>query len=242
MGWLSRHIEIMKQNGPDPWKVDTGIRLVEVDPYMDAATQRRSLIAFYFGTKVASGDVTSDQVIDSVARRAYTDLQRTIHGFGAHCAKAEIKSHIHATLRSFVVDLATCNSQGEFDKRHDQWCKSACELFGKFSHSDRGIIFHYGQAQKWLNMTLKYLAVLNHPEVQRAYGFLHVPVDKYVYNEADNAGVKRPPCPHAWSKLDREKYINYQHRLREMVASTPYSCPLDWEADVWITRATGLTT
>lgn len=61
--------------GPDPWKVDTGIRLVEVDPYMDAATQRRSLIAFYFGTKVASGDVTSDQVIDSVlANRAFGTL------------------------------------------------------------------------------------------------------------------------------------------------------------------------
>jgi len=42
-------------------------------------------------------------------------------------------------------------------------------------------------------MTLKYLAVLNHPEVQRAYGFLHVSVDKCVYNEAATAGVKRPP-------------------------------------------------
>lgn len=91
-------------------------------------------------------------------------------------------------------------------------------------------------------MTLKYLAVLNHPEVQQAYAFLHIPVDKYVYNEAATAGVKRPPRPHSWSKLDREKYINYQRRLREIVASTPYSCSLDWEADVWITGATGLTT
>lgn len=209
---------------------------------MDAATQRRSLIAFYFGTKVASGDVTSDEVIDGVARRAYADLRRTIHGFGTHPAKAEIKDYIHATLRMFIADLETCNSQEEFDERHDQWCTSACERFKQYSHPGRDFNFHYGQAQKWLNMTLKYLAVLDHPQVQRAYTFLHVPVDKYVYDEAGTAGVKRPSRPYAWSRLDREKYLNYQHRLRKMVDSTPYSCPLDWEADVWVTRVTGLTT
>lgn len=208
---------------------------------MDAATQRRSLIAFYFGTKVATSDVTSDEVIDSVARRSYADLQRTIHGFSTHPAKAKIKDYTHATLRTFVANLDTCNSQEEFDKRHDQWCTSICEHFGQFSHPDRDIMFHYGQAQKWLNMTLKYLAVLDHPQVQRVYTYLHVPVDKYVYHEAAAAGIKRPPWPHAWSKLDREKYLNYQHSLREMVASTPYSCPLDWESDVWVTRVAGPT-
>lgn len=208
---------------------------------MDAATQRRNLIAFYFGTKVATGDVTSDQVVDGVSRRAYADLQRTIHGFGRLPAEAkiELRAHIHATIREFVANLGTCETQEEFDNRHDQWCESACERLRLFAQSEQSISFHYGQAQKWLNMTLKYLAVLDHPKVKRVYGYLHVPVDKYVYDQAANAGVKRPGWPHSWSKLPREKYLNYQRALRKMVASTHYSCPLDWEADVWVTRATG---
>jgi len=41
----------------------------------------------------------------------------------------------------------------------------------------------------------------------------------------------------AWSTLGPEKYIAYQESLREMVkAKGKYSCPLDWEADVWVTR------
>ena len=77
--------------------------------------------------------------------------------------------------------------------------------------------------------------------VSLGYGYLHVPVDKYVYDEASAAGVKRPTWPNAWLKFDREKYLNYQHQLRELVASMPYSYPLDWEADVWVTRGTSPT-
>lgn len=40
-------------------------------------------------------------------------------------------------------------------------------------------------------MTLKYLAVLDHPDVQRVYPYLHVPLDLYVYNEASREGIKR---------------------------------------------------
>lgn len=47
-------------------------------------------------------------------------------------------------------------------------------------------------------------------------------------------GVKRLT---AWSTLGPERYIAYQESLREMVKSKDkYSCPLDWEADVWVTR------
>ena len=58
---------------------------------MDAATQRRNLIAFYFGTEVAVGDIASNRVVDKVARRAYADLRRAIHRFGTHPAKDTIK-------------------------------------------------------------------------------------------------------------------------------------------------------
>ena len=209
---------------------------------MDPQIQRRSLIAFYFGTKVATANVTSEQAIHGVARRAYADLQRTLRGFGTHQSRSELKRSTIASIQSFVDNLATIDSQASFDAQHDHWCRTTCDKFAHHEHGSRPFSFHYGQAQKWLNMTLKYLAVLDHPDVQRLYPYLHVPVDQYVYKEAASAGVTRPVAPNAWSTLTSEKYIDYQHRLRQMVESTgKYTCPLDWEAAVWIDRTSTTT-
>lgn len=202
---------------------------------MDAATQRRNLIAFHFGTKVATADVTSEQAILGASGKAYADLQRTLQGMGTHPDRDILKQKTHESITAFVDDLATINSQEEFDQAHKRWCEKTVAEFEQYVHPTRtGFKFHYGQAQKWLNMTLKYLAVLDHPDVQRVYPYLHVPLDQYVYNEASREGIKRLT---AWSRLGPEKYITYQESLREMVkAKGKYSCPLDWEADVWVTR------
>lgn len=202
---------------------------------MDTTTQRRSLIAFYFGTKVATADVTSEQAIIGTSRRAYADLQRTLRGIDTHPDRDILKQKTHESITTFVDDLASIDSQEEFDRAHKQWCENTVAEFEQRVHPTRpGFKFHYGQAQKWLNMTLKYLAVLDHPDAQRVYPYLHVPLDLYVYNEASREGIKRLT---AWSTLGPEKYIAYQESLREMVkAKGKYSCPLDWEADVWVTR------
>lgn len=201
---------------------------------MDAATQRRNLIAFHFGTKVATADVTSEQAILGASGKAYADLQRTLQGMGTHPDRDILKQKTHESITAFVDDLATINSQEEFDQAHKRWCEKTVAEFEQYAHPTRtGFKFHYGQAQKWLNMTLKYLAVLDHPDVQRVYPYLHVPLDQYVYNEASREGIKRLT---AWSRLGPEKYITYQESLREMVKAKGNSCPLDWEADVWVTR------
>lgn len=202
---------------------------------MDATTQRRSLIAFYFGTEVAIADVTSEQVIIGASRRAYADLKRTLRGIGTRPDRDDLKQKTHESITTFVDDLASIDSQEDFDRAHKEWCTKTVAEFKQHIHPTRpGFEFRYGQAQKWLNMTLKYLAVLDHPEVQRVYPYLHVPVDLYVYNEAAKEGVKRLT---AWSTLDLERYIAYQESLREMVKSKgKYSYPLDWEADVRVTR------
>lgn len=84
-------------------------------------------------------------------------------------------------------------------------------------------------------MPLKNLAVLDHPNVQSVYPYLHVPVDKCVYDEAVRKRIKRLT---SWSRLDRDKYITDQKDLRKMVrVKGKYSCALEWEADAWVTRA-----
>lgn len=69
---------------------------------MDAITQRRSLIAFYFGTKVATSDVTSEQAINWGSWRAYADLQPAVTGIGTHPDRSILKEQTHASIRTFV--------------------------------------------------------------------------------------------------------------------------------------------
>ena len=74
---------------------------------MDAATQRRNLIAFHFGTKVATADVTSEQAILGASWKAYADLQRTLRGMGTHPDRDILKQKTHESITAFVDDLAT---------------------------------------------------------------------------------------------------------------------------------------
>ena len=211
---------------------------------MDQKTQRQSLIAFYFGPKVATSDPNSPEAIKLVAQRAYRDLNRTLTGFGTHPNREVLHQGVLDSINDFVQELKSVKSQGSFDKRHRAWCEDTCQTFASDKHPERVFNFHPGQAQKWLNMTLKYLAVLDHPQVQRVYEYLHVPIDKFVYEAASNEGIKRPlPDPEsstrstAWSRLTYKQYWDYQQELRKFVSSSKkYATPLDWEADVWTSR------
>ena len=132
---------------------------------MDEKLRLASLTAFYFGTRVAA-DPTSPEAITNVSKRAYRDLSRTLHGIGTHPAKTTLLEATHASLHAFVTDLEEVKTREEFDALHDAWCEDRICFFREHLHPDRkAFVFTYGQAQKWINMTLKYLAVLGHPTV-----------------------------------------------------------------------------
>lgn len=211
---------------------------------MNEQLRLASLTAFYFGPRVAT-DPTSADSITTISKRAYRDLSRTLHGIGTHPNKADLMEDTHASLHTFVTDLEKVTNREEFDDLHDTWCLKRMEVFNSFHHTQRGkkFEFTYGQAQKWINMTLKYLAVLNHPAVARVYGYLHVPIDSIVYAEAEHpsAGitVPRPPGNVSWSRLNCDQYRKYQQQLQTAIAThnADEIAPLDWEAQAWITRS-----
>ena len=209
---------------------------------MDPSLRLASLTDFYFGARVAA-DPTTPKALETVSRRAYRDLSRTLHGIAAHPDKDTLLTSTHTSLQEFVDSLEAVTSQDEFNHRHDTWCQDRIRFFNKHPHPERpGFRLAYGQAQKWINMTCKYLAVLDHPAVAGVYRFLHVPIDSIVYEEAAHPttgiGVPHPPRGAAWSKLDRDQYRTYQHQLRENVAASSDGTltPLDWEASAWINR------
>ncbi len=152
---------------------------------------------------------------------------RTIHGF----AKEENHDNIKETTKNSIketiskLEQTAINSQEEYDRFH----KKACErLIESFKPQD----FTYGQAQKWINMTFKYLFLLDYEGTENVYKYLHIPIDKYILKSAT------PPkkiFKEAWSKLnDYNKYLEYQIWFRE---NFPKDIPLDREFVLWIEAA-----
>lgn len=104
--------------------------------------------------------------------------------------------------------------------------------------------FTVGQAQKWVNMTLKYLWLLDALPKNIGEKDLHVPIDSYIIeiaydnkNKFDNAlGLEEKPNK-SWSKLYKyEKYFKIQEAIREAIKTntTNETIPIKWKLLAWI--------
>ncbi len=167
------------------------------------------------------GDFFVDDIIALAMTKAYRDLMRTIRGFSGNPEHDTIIRNARETLHASVSAIlsAEINSQEEFDELH----KTACnDLISSF----RGQTFTVGQAQKWINMTFKYLHLLDYQEVQKVYEYCHVPIDKYILEITDYTMNKR------WSKLNSySEYLEYQKWFRN---EYPNDIPLDKEFYLWL--------
>lgn len=136
----------------------------------------------------------------------------------------------------------------DFDKWHKEACDSLRQIYNNKTKNDNGTLT-YGQAQKWVNMTIKYLDI-----IYAIWGFdecatpleqyAHVPVDSIMLDIVEEKlGVKKP-CK-SWSKWDNYmEYLEYQHSITEAVskldAENEYEMtslnPLQWEMFNWSAR------
>lgn len=205
---------------------------------MELDRRMNSLVAFYFSKGVAhefSRGVAhkphGDEAIRVVSKRAYRDLARTLRGIGSHPSAERIKRNVEDSVLSFVESLKEIGDQDRFDIAHQAWCEGVVEMVNAEEHPQRPTFkFHYGQAQKWLNMTLKYLAVLDHSAIGKVYQYLHAPVDRIIYDRGKETLEVTPPNG-AWSTLGGADYRQYQTQLREAIKDKAWDCVMDWEAD-----------
>lgn len=205
---------------------------------MSSERQHKNLVAFFFGRAAATHNPESPIVITRASRRAYRDLSRTLHGMGNHPDAESLRTATDQSIVEFVDNLTEINTSYQFNDIHKKWCTNTIARFANAPHPDRQFSLSYGQAQKWLNMALKYLAVLGHENVNSVYEYLHVPVDRAIYEHAKNLGVPTPGRT-AWSQLGNKQYDEYQKSLRERIKATfgdDYA-PLDWESHKWIERS-----
>jgi hypothetical protein len=184
------------------------------------------LIVLYFGR---------GEPLSLCLRRAYRDFQRTLHGISKRndFAKAEkARGGADEALTQMITAIRGMDrvTQAKFDNWHREGCQRLAAIYRKSGYSS----FHVGQAQKWFNMTFKYIFVMGEqriPGFGHLYDLCHVPLDTILMDALRPYGFE--PLPSAWSKLnDYDLYLERQHWIRSRF---PLS-PLDVEFCLWLGR------
>lgn len=169
----------------------------------------------------------------SASDRAYRDMNRTIRFEG-------LDSIVRLKLREITTDILSRNIDAlhtsKMDKQvtFDNWHYNVCSEI-RTLYRNSNVHLTYGQAQKWVNMTIKYLYILEVYSFNDIFGFLHIPLDNYIFDiSRDSLGIERPHI--AWSKWDdyEGQYLDYQIQIRNKVVGCE---PLRWEFRYWLKAA-----
>jgi len=183
--------------------------------------------------KYAEQPVTT---IPQIVQLAYLDVNRTIRGI-----ESKQSSLLKQTVVSFFEKLLTDPpmNQTAFDQLHLLCCRQ-CVGFS----SPNGASIHYGQAQKILNMSLKYIyneyATYNGKLNQFEFPdndmerFFHLPIDSQIRDFLVHNCHFIDPTRLPWSQWCYEHYISFQHQLRKRI-NIQHS-PLEIDYMLWNTK------
>ena len=189
------------------------------------------------------GNLTN--LIEAAVNRAYRDMCRTLNLKDISEAiisklKEEVKVIFENENKKQILN--NIKNQDDFDAWHRGLCDKIIKKSKKIEKykitkesNKKKIQLTYGQAQKWVNMTIKYLYIL---EVEgytfdSVFEYLHIPVDKYILKGVeDELNIKRPTND-SWSRWDNYyEYLNYQNDIREELRKKCISS-LRWEFENW---------
>lgn len=147
-------------------------------------------------------------------KRAYLDFNRTLKIKNKNSVdRKEVQTKTQEFLKSKLLHLIRkkINTQDEFDFEHKKLCFELINFWDELK---------IGQAQKWINMTLKYWLLFGNDKInyiEENSTFFHIPIDSYVQK-----GMFDEKTPKPWSKIDDyDIYFNYQKRHRELKTGNP---------------------
>lgn len=164
--------------------------------------------------------------------RAYRDFNRTMHGYSKLDPNRKIFNNAVTLIKKSLEDLRTlCLVQPMAADIFDNWHKTSC--INIITHFKNNYYHLYvGQAQKWVNMTMKYIYVLGEQRISgfgSVYPFCHVPIDNILQKALELYGY--PPLNCAWSRLDDyDEYLQRQNWIRQRFLLAP----LDVEFKLWM--------
>ena len=168
----------------------------------------------------------------AAANRAYRDMCRTIRfekGV-SQMLKNDCRTRVVELIETEIKNCNSIDTLEKYDEFHDSLCLSIINFYDNQTIAE----ITYGQAQKWVNMTMKYLCVLYEGQcdwLNKIYSFLHIPIDSIILDKAKKEfqyefSVNNTP----WSQLSREEYITIQNKLRAVIKDVAL---IDWEFKAW---------
>lgn len=165
-----------------------------------------------FWMRVYLGTSDRDKLKLASIDRAYRDFNRTMHGIRNLQTETT-----YSILSTFMLDNINEVLSMDFNQNSlDKWHKLKCDnLIAKFNEVISYSI-SYGQAQKWINMTFKYLLAIG-PDyidgITRNYHLFHIPLDNIIQDKLVNYGIPRFEA--RWSRINNyDDYLNYQMLVR----------------------------
>lgn len=224
----------------------------------------------YFGITPSEATADKDKAINKCIDRAYRDLNRTIKYTYSQSAldkksdktltqddrkkyieakqglKKTLSGEIHEAINQ-LLNSSTC----QFKEWHERICNKIIEK-AKAENLEVNVLKNnltYGQAQKWVNMTLKYMWLMG--LIEDSQKQLCVPIDNYIlkvlyedYNkeikpfeirkDGDIYKVKQKndKTAYPWSKFPNASfYYGLDDKIKTIIGE---EMPLDWENEVWL--------
>lgn len=185
---------------------------------------------------------TIQKGLECAVRRAYNDMMpRTIHGIGKvdDAEKDALKKALADEIRRKFID-DTPTSCDVFDKRHKEVCEGFLKKLNALCDKHNLNTQHYGKAQKIVNMTFKYLLLLDKAEqYTQLFEYCHMPIDTYVLAYFRNAYKGKPEANSfnipAWSNMQEGEYTCAQKQIKAYCASlsNEFRYPLYAEFRIW---------
>jgi len=171
-----------------------------------------------------------NDIIKTSIDKAYLDFNRTLRGISRFSRREECINNAKSTLYETITDMLKSNhySQDIFDNWHKDCCDNLIENFDGFK-------VYYGQAQKWINMTFKYMFILNKEMVSSIYQYLHIPIDNIILQAL--RPYDDPKFNYPWSKIDNyQEYLYFQNWFRNKFNGIP----MDNEFKLWLGKSINL--
>jgi hypothetical protein len=186
--------------------------------------------------------------LDRCIGRAYLDMCRTLYGMAAFShSHPEWKPAMTTLLKQRLALLAerTDWTADSFDAWHEGSVAALQTTSDGLRYGRTGAVgisqehgFMVGQAQKWINMSIKYAVALGEqrvPGFQHVYSVAHAPLDRVVLGILAHEG--KHPIDTVWSKIDNYgKYMECQRCIRALY---PGETALEAEYRIWLQAMEG---
>ena len=170
---------------------------------------------------------------DATGQGAYNTLFNT-EKYGSQKVnelKERSKTAKNTAAKAIFNSLKYKIDPSDYDAWHKKICGMVVSAFKKVYVNQLEPFFTFGNAQKWVNMTMKYLWLLGILPNNVSEDDLHIPIDRYIIYALNKGTFFIPEA--AWSTWNENDYYD-AFRKNDF---SKYNATLEWENTAWIEQA-----